>query len=666
MWPELVNPFAWWQWLVLAAVPPAIVALYFLKLKRRPVEVPSTFLWHKSIEDLHVNSIWQRLRNNLLLLLQLLLLLLLFFALLQPYWQSEKLPGNRFILLIDNSASMQAKDVAPSRLDEAKRQALELIEQLKSGDVAMIVSFSDIARVEQSFSDNRRELRRAVEGVLPTARPTSLAEALKVAAGLANPPRLSDKESDRDVQVAEPLPATLVIFSDGRFDDVPDFHLGNLEPVYRSVGSSDAKNVGIVMMSVRRHEARPDQVQVFARLQNFSQEPVAASLELRFNDTPIDYRRVEIPPKTAEGPGEEQVPAFNLTLAGAGKLELRATTDDALSLDDRAWVAVNPPRKARVLLVTPGNERLLLALTTGTVAEAAQTVQQPPDYLAGDEYRQQAALGAYDVVIYDRCQPKELPRANTLFIGSMPQAGGWSAGEEVRAPSVIDVDPTHPLTQWLDLGDVFFTHGTPLNVPPAGRVLIDSDNGPLLAISPREGFEDAVLGAALYGLRQEDGEERPYGSNWMFKASFPVFVLNSMYYLGGGQAGQSEATYRPGQQVPVESPVPGAPLQIATPQGRTVQIREASAGPQTFADTAELGIYEVSSSGKNVHQFAVNLFQPAESDLPPRPEINLSRTPIGSQAGSEITRTEVWKLLILGGLFVLLLEWYIYNRRVSL
>ena len=72
MFPDLSNMLSWWQWTILAAVPPAIVLLYFLKLKRRPLEVPSTYLWHKSIEDLHVNSIWQRLRRNLLLLLQLL------------------------------------------------------------------------------------------------------------------------------------------------------------------------------------------------------------------------------------------------------------------------------------------------------------------------------------------------------------------------------------------------------------------------------------------------------------------------------------------------------------------------------------------------------------------------------------------------------------------
>ncbi len=87
------------------------IALYFLKLKRQPLEVPSTYLWRKSIEDLHVNSLWQKLRQSLLLWLQLLLLALLMLALVRPHWTGRQLSGGRYIFLVDNSASMGATDV---------------------------------------------------------------------------------------------------------------------------------------------------------------------------------------------------------------------------------------------------------------------------------------------------------------------------------------------------------------------------------------------------------------------------------------------------------------------------------------------------------------------------------------------------------------------------
>ena len=72
---DIINSLPWWGWLSLGLIPPAILALYFLKLKRQPLAVPSTYLWSRTIEDLHVNSLWQRLRQSLLLLLQLLLLI---------------------------------------------------------------------------------------------------------------------------------------------------------------------------------------------------------------------------------------------------------------------------------------------------------------------------------------------------------------------------------------------------------------------------------------------------------------------------------------------------------------------------------------------------------------------------------------------------------------
>ena len=119
---DFINSLNLWQWIVLGLVPAAILALYFLKLKRQPLEVPSTYLWSRTIEDLHVNSIWQRLRQSLLLFLQLLLIALLMLACLRPGWRGAQLVGNRFIFLVDTSASMSATDIEPTRLEAAKQQ----------------------------------------------------------------------------------------------------------------------------------------------------------------------------------------------------------------------------------------------------------------------------------------------------------------------------------------------------------------------------------------------------------------------------------------------------------------------------------------------------------------------------------------------------------------
>src|SRR5215218_10334278 len=117
---QFATPLGATAWAVLLGIPVGIIALYFLKLRRRPVQVPSTLLWRRSLEDLHVNSLFQRLRRNLLLFLQLLAILLAMVALAGPQVRGTSGPGQRFVLTIDNSASMSATDVAPSRLSQAK------------------------------------------------------------------------------------------------------------------------------------------------------------------------------------------------------------------------------------------------------------------------------------------------------------------------------------------------------------------------------------------------------------------------------------------------------------------------------------------------------------------------------------------------------------------
>ena len=140
-------PIPWWGALLLFLVPLLLILLYFLKLKRKPLAVPSTFLWRKSIEDLHVNALFQWLRQNVLLLLQLLCVLMFVYGLLAPRFHAAKGQGRHYILMIDNSASMSATDVAPNRLARAKEAAKKIVEEMDSDDLAMVIAFSDTARV---------------------------------------------------------------------------------------------------------------------------------------------------------------------------------------------------------------------------------------------------------------------------------------------------------------------------------------------------------------------------------------------------------------------------------------------------------------------------------------------------------------------------------------
>jgi len=664
MLPELSNLLSWWQWAILAAVPPAIVLLYFLKLKRRPLEVPSTYLWHKSIEDLHVNSIWQRLRNNLLLYLQLLVVLLVILALLRPTWQAYRFTGSRLVFLIDNSASMQATDVKPNRLEEAKRRVADLIDQMRSGDSAMLVCFSDTARVAQNFTGNRQQLREALGAIRPSQHATNLTEALKLAAGLVNPSQSNENVTEPDVSNTK-----LFIFSDGRFPDVPNFALGNLDPTFVPIGRTDAANVGIVAFAVSRDEEHKGKLQAIARLNNTadpkaSTAPANVLLKLYVNGQarPIDANQLSIPP------GETKGISFDLEDFESGVLQLQAETHDQLALDDEAWVVVNPPRRARVLLISPGNEPLQHVLLTKAAGELADVRVESPDFLKAKEYLNQVELGVWDLVIYDRAAPAQMPRTNTFFIGCVPPGGRWKARPEVIVPQVIDAATSHRLVQWVDTSEIQrIVSATPLEVPPGGTVLIDSDKGPLLATAPREAFEDLVLGFVLVEERAAaDGSRAIYrNTDWPLTAGFTAFVFN----LLANRAGQdltSSASYRSGAVVGLEAPDVRTGLDVQTPSGRTVSLPANPSGKLIFTETEELGAYRILAGGKMVHQFAVNLLDANESNIrvPAEPSLKIGYVDVAGKTGWVAGHRDIWRELVLAGLAIAVLEWLIYLRRV--
>ena len=100
------------------------------------------------------------------------------------------------ILVIDVSGSMQATDVAPTRLDAAKNAASALIDQLPGDDRIALISFSSTATLKQPLTTDHG----AVHAALSSLKPLALSQLNPVS---------------RTASGVQPRPAMIVVLTDG-------------------------------------------------------------------------------------------------------------------------------------------------------------------------------------------------------------------------------------------------------------------------------------------------------------------------------------------------------------------------------------------------------------------------------------------------------------------
>jgi hypothetical protein len=695
-WINMLSPL---QWTLLLAIPPAILGLYFLKLKRHESVVPSTMLWKRAIEDLHVNSLWQKLRQNLLLYLQLLFVGLLILACIRPGWSGMNRVGERRIYIIDHSASMQASDSKPSRLDVAREKAMKLIQDAASNDSAMVIATSDRASVEQGFTNNRSLLEKAVERIEPTAQLTDVSEAFRVAAGLANPGRMSF-EDNVDIQVADAVPATVYFLSDGAVGELDESEFGQLKIEYVPIGQPDTPNAGILSFAIQRSEtqeaqANPGSISAFARMIQHGSQAIECTASLYWNDALVDAQKVQLQPEQETGI------QFELEGIESGTLKLQLDHPDALPLDNVAYAAIRPDRQVSILLVTAGNTALETALRTQRITQIAKVQIEPISYLSSQDYQTNASESKYDLILYDSCSPEKMPAASTLFLGSVPPADiqptvplgnsatlttntpsdapektdsptsaiepeenpKWTFGELSGPVIVLDVNRSHPISQYLEMASVGIVEARTVRPPSSGAVLMIADSGPVFAIAPRGPYQDAVLG---FDIVRPSAEGFEINSDWGIKRSFPVFVLSAVENLAGGITEASAASVQPGLPVQLILSNRFEKYQIVDPKGKIETIQRSGDGRFLYTKTEQLGVYEVRAEGleEPVERFCVNLFSNRESDLQVGLELKTGAESIAATSNTIRARQETWRWLLLLAIGFLMFEWMVFNRRI--
>ncbi len=640
---------------------PTLIALYLLRLRRRPVRISSTLLWERAAEDLQANVPLRWLRASLLLLLQLIALTLLVLALARPAVSAEDTPSGRIVLLIDRSASMSATDVknsagrTVSRLDLAVERADQILREMPLGarsgnaSTAMVVSFAARPQILAPMSNDRASLRRALRDITPTDQPADLEAALRLARSFLMPSE----------EAAGATQGTIILCTD--HDPGADAGAARVE-ILAPPSGQDRDNIAIVALNARRDSDTPSTVHIFARLINTSREAREAPVVLRINGLHAGSKLVSLPP-AADEPGEQGV-AFDTALPGPGTIEVEITRSDSLAADNAAAAVIRAPGGVSALIVAPAG-RPAEAITQALAALGARNarIMTPSQFEAAMGERQ---LGGADVVIFDAVEPAGTPPLPTLSLGAgLPSLGVRVASGDNpdRASRFATWARHHPVLQHVAMDSVIFPglgrieadeetlqqraiRATPLAFGPAGPTIT------LLDASPRR----IVVGFPL---------ER---SSWWIEPGFAVFLSNAMEYLTGLGAEAAARTWTTGSPTVVRATGAATRVRADGPivvEAPVIGVGQSGASASLGA-IERAGIYRVDGADADDAILAVNLTNADESGL--RGRRGNGATDVGPGVGTagsvrEATR-ELWMWFVLAGAVMLTAEWWLYAWRM--
>lgn len=610
---SFLAPAAFWFALTL----PVVVLFYLLKRKRTVRLTSSTVLWQRFLAETQASSPLQKLRHSWLLILQLLLLALVVFALSRPYFSGQRKGGRLLVVILDVSASMQSRDVDPSRFEVAREGALQLVDSLQDSDQIVVLSAGAGARVLQSATSEKATVRRVLREAVVTDSSTDAGEALKMAESLT-----------RDNAAAE-----VHLFSDGAAAGLADLENRGLPLVYHRVGEA-SRNAGLVQMELRPNPDNPAQRAVFVAVMNAAEEVRSAEVQLWFNDRFVESKPVSM------GPTNTVSVIFVAEQLVDGVFEARLTGDDDLAADDRAWLVSELPKPLKVLMLTRGNRFLERALRTSPLVElavAGSLLDPKPDA---------------DLLVLDGVEPAVWPELNILALQSF-HTNWFSMLGEVESPAIVDWKISHPLMRFVGLDNVLVSRARVISGADWGERVVDSTQTPLMVAGELGRQRVVWLGFDVLE------------STWPLRVSFPIFIANALDWLNPGvvRAGQLQVKVGSPFRLAVDEVVDRAELQL--PGGDTVQLELDRSLPEVVVGaTGEAGLYELRFR-TNAVKFAVNLLDPVETATAPHAALDMGR--FGEVEASTIrpASVEVWRWFAAIALGVLMFEWWFYHRRTA-
>jgi VWA domain-containing protein/aerotolerance regulator-like protein len=620
----ILNPAA----LPLLTLLGILILIYLRERWRRRIDVPSLLLWRAVPED---KARIRRFLPDLLFFAQALLLLLLIGGLLRPYrpHMVTETRGDRHILVIDTSASMQAREGRTRRFDQAVDEAKRLVRSLGPLDESMVISISTRPQVVSGLTGDHLLVLHLLEALQPVDTGTNLDLGVELA--LAQ----RDRDGRRGrVHVFTDLPPSTL--------SLPQERVKELE--YHRVGKND-DNLALAAFHLYQNPFQTySQTQAYMLVRNYAHHPKSGTLTLQLNGQPVFRREFTLAAREA---ASFSVKGFER----AGQLVARIEPGDALALDNQALAWVAERHERRLVVVSPAkNLHEELTRVSQSIPGLTLTVMTPEAFAP-------ERLNPQDVALFHQFVPGATVAVNSLYVFPPPDNPLFPVIAEAADLSILDWRQEHDL-----LRNLRYVEALPLKkarvlaLPPWAQVLISSrtkmSEVPLALTGEKDGHRVVCLAFDLNKGNLTNSDN----------LTLLLLFLNTLRWLLPPDpvtpqlVSTGEAFFLPPGATPDS-------LRLLPPQGEERVVE---------TDTVEVdhvGEYRLAGSRYRAILYA-NLFDEMESDIARREE----DTPVAKPASEspaaprEVARTvphEFGRSLYYGAALLLILEWLYAMWRYS-
>ena len=596
-----------WPFFLLLLIP-VIIIMYLLKQKAVDMPIASLFLWKEMYRNVEANTPWEKLKKNWLFILQIITVIVLIIALASPYIMSGSAGADHAIIVIDNSASMNAVyEGEHTRLEQAINEAEDYVRSLKTGTGISIITSNAKATLVLSNSDDKTQAINELKSIEPGY------VAGDCAAGI---------EMVKSMQTQWDSVET-VCFTDTAvsMEQVE----GYIVDLYIPVNNTSVDYVG--------HGMNNGKLVVLAKVSNYGAEPVTTDATLYGDDELLQIKTVTIQA------GEAEVVYFDDVIFEGSALSVELSGQDAINEDNICYDVLEENKVTKVLLMTESNlylEKALL-LVDGIEITKSNDISSFSDFMTQE----------YDLYIFDGMAPEVLPaEGNMIFMNVRCE----ELYETVSPMGGVMVSvENHSLTEYLDELSFGVSSVYALDKPEWAETFLSVGDTCVGFIGKKDVQTVCVMGFDFHN------------SDLPLKMEFPILIYNIVNECtASGLIG--ETVVSAGDTVTINGKLNVKLPVVTRPDGSEQELSDYR---MNYTNTEDLGVYVVEQhqgTARVERAFAVN-FPASESTITNAPSAMIT------EVNEDAVKTTVGGMLNLRNLIILIalgllgIEWIAYIRR---